>query len=149
MSDPHDAGWKPRKFTPEQEALYQRVYGDLWRADERHGGPSAVPRRPSGFASGPKLSLRILRGKLVSARSWSDDVLRHQVECGTVLLSELSKDRVRELVADTRAEWPVEASALASGVALLARDWAKATPGERRSRLDTLLNLVDAWEAAL
>ncbi|AXH71895.1 MAG: hypothetical protein [Microviridae sp.] len=148
MSDA--SGWKPKKFTPEQEALYAKTYGSLWRADERNPRRQvALPAAAGGVAAGPKLSLRILRGKLLNTRAWSDDVIPHQVECGTVQLSELSKHRVRELVAETKAEWPAQSSALASAVALLAVDWAGATPVERRFRIDTLLTLVDVWEAQL
>lgn len=143
-------GSKPRKFTPEQEATYARVYGPLWRAGQAQG----VPPRPARdgrreWATGAQLSLRILSGKLQNTRCWSGDVIPHQVECGTVQLDELAKGRVRDLAEELGGRWPREMEALASGVRSLAREWAKATPDDRRSRLDVLIKAVDDLEARL
>lgn len=146
MSGSGDGGWKPRAFTPEQEALYQRIYGSLWRADEKRGG---VPSRPpgGGWRSGVALSLVILRGKLQNTLAWVDDELPWRVETGTVQLRELRAGRVRELARDAAADWPRQVAALQAGISGLADDWATALSADRSARLLDLLALVDAWLA--
>lgn len=101
------------------------------------------------YVAGEKPSLGVLRGKLLTLRSWSEDTAPHLVETGVFMLSELRAGRVRDIVEFFDDDWPGECAALAAGFARIGDHWATASPDDRRRQVDQLLAVVNSWDQEL